>query len=273
MKAAILGAGPSGMMAAWACIQYGYDVSIYDQRSFDELSVGDNHGVFACWDNCDLYLSQKSVVRVGVIGAKGLNIEEMERRYALKVYGDEKVETSIGKYMEVDYRECYNHAEIYQQILDIVGRRKFIQQRFDGLRWPEECDLVICTLPAYLVAREADWPSETAYIIHSKAPAEDAFMIYNINEYVDWYRCSAIFGFFSQEFSFRPETDKRVVKVTKVLPPPIHPRELFPSLNIIFTGRYGAWNKEMLTEDVYYNVLRQLSDRKRNAGRAVSASI
>lgn len=262
MNIAVVGCGPVGAMAAWAAIQYGYDVTVYD-RDPSKISIGKAHGVFALWSDCDLFLSQKQMVKVGVIGGKGLKPDERDEAYAKKVYGNPSLETSIEKYCNTDAIECYNHAEAYQQIIDILGFNNIKQldipmyQEIDNLL--DGYDIVINTLPANFLWPNKEWPNSEAYIYHAAAPIEDAFMIYNVNQYISWYRCSAIFGKFSMEYTVKPDDDKKYVKVTKVLLSPQSPDDL-TSDKIWNVGRFGAWEKECLTEDVYYNVLKRFSD-------------
>ena len=276
MKIAVIGGGPVGIFAAWASLQYGHKVTVYD-RNPSLLSEGKNHGVFALWDSCDLFLSQKKLVHCGVIGGKGKKAEAIEMAYAFKVYGDFTQPTSVSKYMHYDYLECYNHAEAYQQIIDILGRdniqEKKIQNLQDVLNLLDNYDLVINTLPANLLWPSLEWPFTVAYIYHSQAPESDSFMIYNVNEFISWYRCSAIFGKFSMEYSKLPDNDKSYVKVIKVMEPPQHPDDLTPK-EVWNVGRFGGWNKEQLTEDVYWEVCRRLNDLNliRPSGQYVSIS-
>jgi len=280
MKVGILGAGPSGMFAAWACIQYGYDITLYD-RNPEQIGVGQNHGVYALWDSCDLFLSQKRLVKTGVIGAKGKVYSEIEKLYSQKVYGNQDQPVSVSKYIQGEELVCYNHAEAYQQILDIIGKERI---RFGQVKsktsnyslnlmdYKVDKDILIVTIPADQLFKNRTWPHKFAWIYHSTAPMEDSFMIYNVNEYIRWYRCSAIFGQFSMEYADYPYAEgeavdilhsKKLVKVKKVMEPSKTPSELYQVPDIWFVGRFGAWDKECLTEDVYYQVLRKLSDRER----------
>ena len=270
MRVSVFGAGPSGMMAAWAAIQWGADVRIYDKNP-ETVGIGQNHGVFAMWDNCDLFLTQQQLVKIGIIGGHGLNEEQVEQAYATKVYDNPGVATSIKDYINVSHQNCYNHAEAYQQILEILGKDKIHKFEYKPNAPLDNyidlgayySDVVICTIPADVVFPDEIWPYQNAYIQHSPAGSmNEAFMIYNVNHYIPWYRCSAILGSFSMEYANYRSDSKATVKVKKVLPPPKTPAELSQG-RVICTGRYGAWDKNMLTEDVYYHVLRELSAKKR----------
>lgn len=278
MKVAILGGGPSGLMAAWAAIQWGCDVTVFD-RNPETISIGQTHGVFALWDDCDLFLSQKREVRIGIIGGINLSKEDTEYQYAEKVYGDNYMEhsVSISKYMDRPYRTCYNHAEAYQQIIDIIGRDRIRQgdvgARGEGSTFLADYDVAFSTIPLDALLK-MDLPHTYSYIYHGTAPDADSFMIYNVSLYVPWSRCSAIFGYFSMEYPERPNTDKTYVRVKKVMPAEHNTNMTLHGCPILLTGRYGAWKKDMLTEDVYYDVLGQLREQTRRdvpaAARAAS---
>lgn len=265
MKVSVLGGGPSGMFAAWAALQCGHKVTIYDKNAKD-ISVGANHGVFALWDDCDLFLSQRVKVQIGIIGAKQLSPDGIAQAYSNKVYGDPHQSVSVSKYARYEKRECFNHAEAYTQILEFVGKENVkdlnLTSLYDDGNW-KNADKIICTLPANLMFPSFKWRKTEAYIHHSTSPLEESFMIYNVNEYVPWYRCSAIFGYFSMEYAMVPDwTGKPFVKVNKVLESEQSPEDCYAGDNVYFTGRFGAWQKEMLTEDVYWDCIRLFSDRQ-----------
>lgn len=261
-KVAVVGAGPSGMFAAWAAVQYGCDVKLFD-RDPSIISAGTSHGVFGLWDSCDLFLSQKQYVKCGAIGAKGLKADEVNEAYALKVYQDSSITASIAKYTSSEILECYNHAEAYQQILEIVGTERIFQYQVESLQdvlnLLDTYEVVINTLPAPLLFPQYVWPKKTAFIYHANAPEDESFMIYNVNDHIPWYRCSAIFGKFSMEYAQKPDNGKKHIQVTKVLPPPVDPNDLVPK-EIWCVGRFGGWNKEVITEDAYWEVCRRFSD-------------
>lgn len=263
MKVAVIGGGPSGLFCAWAAIQYGHDVTVFDQNP-GAISIGKNHGVFALWSDCDLFLSNKVLVKADVIGAMGKDSKEIERAYATKVYGDPNQQVSVAKYIERKL-ECYNHSEAYERIIDILGGyniKKFeVSNLSDILALLGVYDKVFVTIPATMLWPEERWPWGYSYVYNSSAPHPDAFMIYNVNEFIPWYRCSAIFGNFTMEYSALPtaESNKRYITVKKVIDAPKSPNELCGVDNIHFIGRYGKWDKSVLSEDCYRETLQILS--------------
>lgn len=276
MKVAVVGGGPAGLFAAWASIQWGCSVKVFDKNP-EKIGVGQNHGVFALFDECDLFLSQKQEIQVGVIGGHNLKVSELAAAYSRKVYGEEIENSSIASYMGNPRRLVYNHAEAYDQILEFLGRENIVggfeikgMGAYDRLL-DDDYDLIISTIPAPVLFPTDTWPSSKAWIFHSDAPKEEGFMIYNVNEFIPWYRCSAILGHFTMEYAQEPSNGKNHIQVTKVLDPPVSPKNLMGPYyrdQIWFTGRYGAWQKDMLTENVYYNVLKQFSDRQHGSIRS-----
>lgn len=265
MKVAVIGAGPSGLFAAWACIDYGYDVTVFD-RDVRKVGVGTSHGVFALWSPCNLFLQQEVMVNIGIVGAQD-DAEDAEIRYKEKVYGQVDTPVSISKYGQTWKRLAFNHDEAYTRISEMIGdriREAVVTTPQDLINCLDHYDFVISTIPASVLWPLEDWPYVSAKVYYSSAPPDEAFMIYNANSYIDWYRCSAMFGHFTMEYPYARAHSNATVVVKKVIDAPKSPEVLIGPLQdrIYFTGRYGGWCKEMLTEEVYYDVLKICNARK-----------
>jgi len=257
MKVAVLGAGPSGMMAAHAVSQCGYYVDIFDK---DPSSSRRNSGVYFLHADCDLMLDPV-LIKQSVIGHHGKKIDEISKLYGLKVYGKEISKPSIVSVISKSTMTGFNSEHAITRLWDFYGKQVKEGEisnlgQVKGLF--DTYDKIISTIPAWVLYPDQKFESVETWIKVGKAPENEAFMFYNINPYCDWYRCSAMFGVFTQEYGYGKHFEKKegyeYKKVIKVIGDGITSeiKDLF------LVGRYGAWNKKTLTHDVYYRTLEWL---------------
>lgn len=260
MNIAILGAGPSGMMAAHAASQCGAHVDIIDAAPDQSRR---NSGVYYLHDDCDLLLDSVQI-RQGLLGGHILSLDEIQEAYGMKVYGKSVAKTSVLEPLRHPIITGYNSGQAIDRLWDMYGLRVH-KNKINGIddvpNLMREFDQVISTIPAYILYPELDkYEFVETHIKVGKAPVDEAFIFYNINEHCDWYRCSAMFGIFIQEFGFgkKAPVDEslfdKYVTVKKIIGDGV--TSTLEGLHL--TGRYGAWNKKFLTHDVYYDVLKWL---------------
>lgn len=259
MKIAILGAGPSGMMAAHAASQCGHYVDIFDA---DPDRSRRNSGVYFLHDDCDLLLDRVEIKQI-VLGAKGRSPEQISDLYSLKVYGTSSIskKVSVLQARDTPIVVGYNSQQAITRLWDLYGKQVKtlkIENLNHALSLFETYEKVISTIPARILYPGKEYRSVGTWIKVGTAPADEAFLFYNINPHCKWYRCSAMFGTFIQEYGigFNPEPRpgydyKQVIKV-------IGDGIRSDVDNLFLTGRYGAWNKKMLTHDAYYETLKWL---------------
>jgi hypothetical protein len=256
MKIAVLGAGPSGMMAAHAVSQYGHYLDIYDAAP-DKARR--NSGVYYLHSDCDLLLDS-AVIKQGIIGAYGKTNSELAELYGEKVYGEKIRKVSILSAFEKEV-VGYNSGQGIDRLWDLYGKQinEFEVSGIDTVhRLLEKYDKVISTIPAYILFPEESCRAVKTWIKVGKAPENEAFVFYNINPYCSWYRCSAMFGIFIQEYGFNFEPEKNAEysyhQANKVIGEGISS----PYQDLFLTGRYGAWDKSCLTDAVYHRTLEWL---------------
>ncbi|KKN86942.1 hypothetical protein LCGC14_0265050 [marine sediment metagenome] len=258
MRIAILGAGPSGMMAAHAASECGNYVDIFDA---DPNKSKRNAGVFFLHASCNLPLTPTSIQQ-RLLGAEGMLSRNVALAYGQKVYGIPSVKNSVLGPRQVPEIQGYNAGTAINMLWDLYGKQvqtKAIEDLHDIGELLREYDRVISTIPLHHLYSGLDYESATLWIRGGKAPDGEAWILYNINEHCDWYRCSAIWGTFTMEYRAgyipvrRPEYN--YFEVTKVVG-----RRNIPahSERLLFTGRYGAWDKTILTHMVYDRVLEWL---------------
>ncbi len=262
MNIAILGAGPSGMMAAHAASQCGANVNIFDSNPDQSRR---NSGVYYLHSDCDLLLDSITI-KQGLLGAHLMNFDEMKEAYGQKVYGQQVLNTSVLDPILNPVITGYNAGQAIDRLWDMYGFQ-VQKQHIDDIQdiWPllKEFDSVISTIPAYVLYPDFDkYEFVETSIKVGKAPEDEAFIFYNVNEYCDWYRCSALFGIFIQEFGLGKKAPddgqefgtNKYITVKKVIGTGV----VSNMEGLLLTGRYGAWNKKFLTHDVYYDVLKWL---------------
>ena len=197
--------------------------------------------------------------------------------YSNKVYGEEhtkkyKPTVSIVKAWRSGDFYAYNAEQVLTQLWELYGHH--VQERdIQSLDHVEELrnmyyfkPKVISTIPASVLFPERKYLSTTAKILVGTAPPEESFIYYNVSPANAWYRCSAVFGQFTQEYPHWVEprnqsnllmrTVHKVIGVANSDEVPLLPSDMSSWLHL--TGRYGAWDKSMLTHDVYDDVAKLL---------------
>lgn len=255
----ILGSGPSGMMAAHAVYDSGYTAEIYDK---DPDQSRRNSGVFVLHDNCNLGLDPIEI-RQFIIGAVGISEEHISEIYTSKVYGDTNLPKKVSVLSALKNPSIigYDANIAVQRLWDLYSSRVVKAHIDKGLlnSFLSNDLYVISTIPAYqlLDINVTEFTYKRVCVKVSEAPKGEApFILYNINRHMNWYRCSAISGVFTKEYNhgeiiISPNNSSSIRDVKKV----VGNGFTHPNKRVLLTGRYGAWNKSILTHNVYYQVL------------------
>lgn len=269
-KIAIIGAGPSGMMAAHAASQCGAYVDIFDA---DPSQSRRNSGVYFLHDECDLLLGQHTRIYQTVLGIYGMSPEEIGEAYGSKVYGQPIAKTSVLEAAKHPTINGYNAGEAINRLWDLYGGQVSILkiESFEHLiSLFDKYDKIISTIPANILFPDFEYESVQTWIKVGKAPEEEAFLFYNINPHCSWYRCSGMFGIFIQEYGFKyiPFENKKysfkeVTKIIGARKTMYHQsnahledgKVISDVAELFLVGRYGAWSKKTLTHNVYYETL------------------
>lgn len=253
MKVAILGAGPSGMMAAHAASENRHYVDIFDK---DPDMTRRNSGVYFLHSPCNLPL-EPIRIRQQVLGIHNLPKEEVPNLYGLKVYGKSVPKNSILEAMKNSETIGFDAGKALMYLWDMYGnqvQRRTIGNMEDVKDFLYGYDRVISTIPAYILFPDEKLDSIKTTIKVGTSPLNESFVLYNINPHCNWYRTSAFCGTFVQEYGFEAKIDKKVgyeyKEVTKVLGEGL--KSPYPAL--LLAGRYGAWKKTTLTHNVFEEV-------------------
>lgn len=259
MRIAILGSGPSGLFAAHAAVQSGIDDLVIFDRQPDIARK--TSGVFYIHDSCDLLL-ERHIINQGVLGAVGQSENTIAEKYGRKVYGKPIAKVSIIDALNRKSIYGYNSKQAMDRLWDLykdnIEIRSF--ENYDEVHnlLREGFDKVISTIPAPSLFPKLTFNFEKAWMRVGTAPLSESFIFYSISSVHKWYRASALFGAFVQEFPERiPKKEKegyQIFDITKVINGdrlPQHP-------DILFAGRFGAWDKTQLTHTVYFKTLEWL---------------
>ena len=256
----VLGAGPSGMMAAHAVAQQGLTPRIVD-RNPDRTRR--SSGVYYLHSDCGLAL-RVTLLRQRLVGNVGMSVAQLTNAYAEKVYGREVESRSVLEVLGQSEVGVYNASEALEHLWDMYGglvEVGEIQGLEDARYAAGSGGKVISTIPARVLFPQRVYSSVQANVHVSEAPVADAFVYYNVSPAIPWYRCAAVFGVFTAEYPEAYVSEGRAGewrRVTKV----IGTDRPLPEYDwLISTGRYGAWNKGFLTDTVYSHVSEQLKIR------------
>ena len=256
-KVLVLGGGPSGLLAAWGAMCAGHEPEIIDRNPLS-AEKWQPKGAFFLHDDCRLPLRETKVQIIPVGTKKPIDLVAAYRK---KVYGGENSGLTVsippGKLNVV----AYDGGQAVRMLGDILWPH--MKQAEIGswdvvLGLCHDCEWVINTIPLnYLLP---GFKSVYSAVRTGEAPEHESYMLYNANPVVPWYRASAVFGKFALEYipgyEHTCDGEENWVGVTKVLPS----SEAMPEkpMNLLLTGRYGAWDKSKMAHSAFYDTFQWL---------------
>jgi hypothetical protein len=259
---AILGCGPAGMMVAHAAVLSGWDFRIYSRKVKSPLYGAQ-------------YLHQHipglTLNPAGEVVRYRLN--GTPEQYRRKVYGDSwDGTTSPEDFMETHYawdlRLAYDNmwADYQAQIVDLTIYPTTINMANNVIT--KRHDLVISTIPRKIWARPGDvfestkvWAlgdTELPRVEHAYRPEPFSIQC-DGRPHIPWYRVSNIFGHCTMEWPLRH------LGRASHTSPPVHGASLVEkplrhnstaASDFVHLGRYGAWQKGILTSDVFFQAMK-----------------
>lgn len=257
MRVAVLGSGPSGLLAAWAVLQCGGCPTIYTKNTNPPL----NAGVFYLHDACDLPLP-RTEVSIRLVGVDGISRDKAVERYRSKIYGKNSGVLFVSLPDRDSLETVYDGRFAINLLFDIlqpyIQEATITQHNISDLK--EE--LVVNTIPLSILFPDLPFKSVSAWVNNFPAAQNSPdYVLYNANPYCSWYRMSCLFGTRCVECGV-PKIGANTI--SKVVPSPEAleiAKERLPK-NILLTGRYGAWDKNKLAHDAYYDTLEWLLMKK-----------
>lgn len=258
----VFGSGPSGLMAAHAAESAGHEVvRLWDASP--KPPDGKSAGVFYLHEPCGLDV-RSQIIRVSAEGDK--------REYARRVYGDadapcnwptKPYEVEAWDGMAAVQMLWTRYADrVFNGLIDISMLQSFAKEN------PER--IYISTVPLDAITEE-QLPSARSQILtldpgqwHQALP----HMTYMGLPSVEATRHSYLFGRYAMEapmdVDWSGDCSMWHHHVVRKVMPSVYAERIVERLerchpNLLLTGRYGRWDKSVLTHKVYRHVKERLS--------------
>lgn len=261
----ILGLGPAALLAAHACDEAGLPFRFVASR-IEQSQISGAQFLHVPISEMTNALPD-SHVRFTKLGTR--------EGYAEKVYGDPNAPTSWDKY-DGDY-PAWSLQEVYGLLWlryrEEIERTEVRNVDWTYLRAYAKLGPVISTIPRQSVCCDGehrfDW--QAIGVVPTMLDSDggrDNEVVYNGHEEIPWYRSSRLFGVEQTELawgSIEDETFKLMTLVPavregyevisyeprKVIKPTTTNCTCWMKFDVLFAGRYGAWDKEQLTHHAY----------------------
>lgn len=248
MKVAVIGAGPAGLIAAHAAVLAGHRVTVYDRATPDLSRLMGAQFLHAAIPGLP---GEPFPIHVkGVGDSKG---------YAKKVYGYEEAPNSYIEYVGreiMGFSLIRAYAALVEKYDDRIAYMNVTSAGFGILASGQEFDLLVSTMSRTSLCMDPEHVFEDAKVmISSRAKQPDSNVIlYNGQPDTLWYRTSTIDGRSSTEYPMESGMfiDEPVRIVTKPTRTDCTCWDSVP--HVIFTGRYGAWDKSKLVHHAFEDV-------------------
>jgi hypothetical protein len=261
MKVAVFGAGPAGLMAAHAAVTVGAEVDIYSNKRKSEL--------YGCQY---LHAPIPGMTDVPPVEVRYRLHGEVEA-YRRKVYGDGydgtvSPEDLLEKHDAWDIRRTYSNlwaeyqGRISQSVLNSDKMQEFVSI--------SSHDFIINSVPRGAICHNPShkFPAEEVIAL-GDAPERGIFApnYSNNNEVIcngldepSWYRAAKVFGYATVEWPYAAKLDKAMLHASVVAKPLETDCDCYPG--VIHVGRYGRWQKGVLSHTAFQQVLDALATER-----------
>jgi hypothetical protein len=247
-KVAIIGCGPSGLLAAHAAAQLGVKAKIYTIWKKPSVMTG------------AMYLHSPIPQLTGRKPDAEIVISKWGTKegYARKVYGDESHPVSWDHFEEGIF-PMWSLRKTYEQAWEMY-KKQMVTRRIDRvqLEWViARHDLVICTAPKDSYCLQPVYHTFRSQPIWIRnRPLGDCsgetIMTYSGDPNHPWYRMSQIDYNLSYEYATEPPFNG----LASGFKPTGNNCNCWPT--VLWAGRFGAWQKGVLTHHVYTEARRAL---------------
>jgi hypothetical protein len=268
-RIAVIGSGPAGLLCAYAANQAGYLVEIFTNQDQPTTQAGAQYlhrAIPGLTD--DLPMEIVKYWRTGTAEC-----------YSEKIYGKNfpPEDTSWGKFKSIE--QCWDLRHVYAKLWDMFKGRLTLRN-IDLLeinRLAPYFSLMFSTMPLDKLIdpgqeHRSRFETQLVYcypadLIRASGPGNH--IVYNGDDDDAWYRTSRIFGSswtewpssVGEDHTWRQiEKDLRTkgvefdsFKLWQAVKPIKHHYNIGLMLppNVILAGRYGMWQKNILTHDAY----------------------
>lgn len=264
---AILGCGPAGLLVAHAAVLRGWDFQVYSKKRKSELFGAQYlHGPIPG------VTPQESIAGAVV----KYHLTGTPEQYRTKVYGEDWDGTVSPEDFQVDHY-AWNIRTTYDKLWNLYGDEivdcdfneyNRIRPGFTGRLTGRKFDLAISTVPRTLWRESGDvFESQKVWALGDApergqacpfSPAQDFTVLCDGTDDVGWYRVSKVFGYTTIEWPYNRKPDGLPVSLVEK---PLRHNSTAAS-DIIHLGRYGAWEKGVLTTHVFDQAMKILGEDK-----------
>lgn len=258
-QVAIIGAGMSGMLAAKALVDKGFEnFTIFDKKQPNKKP---KKGLHYLHNPCGLPLKAELVHNI-VIGANGTTPPYMQYANKLRIPHNNSV-NGLKSYTRV-----YDFNQAYGMLLDLFRERIRVEEmNRDSVRRLlkyGEYDRAVSTIPRDCVDSKAQCGGKEVLTITGRPvnwdgelfPQLKNVVIYNLDEKVSWYRYSRVFGHEVTEYGRRPEgVADNCPTITKIIKDEQGDVMHWSDGEVFLTGRWGRWERGYLAHQTYYDTL------------------
>ena len=289
MKIVILGSGPAGLMAAEAAMNAHKYRGMPHDLDIAILSLGFKSPLYGCQ-----YLHKPIPgVTPNKVENVGYRLIGTPEQYRTKVYGP----TWVGPVSPEDLTEehlAWDIRETYEQLWTTwsiaIQNRNVTPAMLVSLLEDQSIDLIINSIPRPTLCHQGHtfgattiWAAGDAPDLGIKIPykSPEAMVTCNGEDSPAWYRMSRVFGHTTVEWpggiSLVPvQTASKVQKPTTHDCTCWHPcDESFNgrplSERLMHVGRYGRWEKGVLSHTAYFDVLSVVEDKLMEGVGSVTA--
>lgn len=275
MKGLVVGAGPAGLLSAWALRTAQWDVTIVDRDC--GFYPGRIFSLQYLHDPCGLDSVRSFDLEYVVMGedcALEASSNEEEYQEAVAQFYNLKLGRPIDSENSTQFLwrspvKVWSLKDAYRSLWQIFKNKMLIHQ----MSWDRIVDktamydVVVSTVPLDKLLPAMTWPVRVGRIAMDWVPSylerEDDVCLYNVDSEVPWYRATVMDGGKATEFVKDP--DSAWLEQNGV--PSLHPLRKVDSgaslpqlpANLLLTGRWGSWDPAKLTHHAYQDTLEFVS--------------
>jgi len=249
-KILILGCGPAGLMAAHAAVLDGHEVIIMSKPRKSQMFG-------AQYLHAPIPLASSSPAFDITYELRGTAEGYREKVYGPNFRGEGSPEYLEKTHSAWDIREAYDF--LWNAYGSTVLDRNFAPSAAvqEALDWTIP-DITISTIPAYLVCRnQCDFFSQKIWSANTSVNIPPDHVICNGGKTPAWYRAANIQGWTTVEW---PQESKPPIPegiLSSVTKPTGNNCKCFPEIHRM--GRYGKWEKGVLSHSAFYETAQLLS--------------
>jgi hypothetical protein len=262
MHVAVLGCGPSGLMAAHACREQGHAVTIISVKQKSEILGGQYLHI----EVPGITGKPDTVTYIKIGNAEG---------YSQKVYG--KPDVPCFRFPDGEY-PAWSMTEAYDNLWGIWGSliKDVEVEPGDIHDICQQYDLVFCTLPRNKMCYKTDHRFDHQSIILDQDqsflnPVVSNVVLYSGRPQDLWYRTSNLFGHRTTEWSPASMPEKALIEFAADLEIGDCAKGFKPlntdcdchdeNDNFVRLGRFGVWRHGVLVSDAWEEARKELEAR------------